>query len=222
MKVLSILSLSLLIPSLAIAQPFEGTVTYSVAMENPLPGLAGQMMAKLLPTKMLYNFDETGAVRFNMDGPSASDVIIPAEGKPVYYIMEEKKKVLVMDEKEMEKQMQETRQGKPVVTKTDETADILGYTCQRYNISIPNKKGETKQSIWVTEKIKPQRPKYDTQNMFSADIDGMPLKVVTDVNGSNMVMQATEVKAQSLDASLFRKPEGYTEEPFSAKAARKK
>jgi hypothetical protein len=219
MKPFSTLLLLLLLAANAICQPFEGTVTFGVKIDNLPAGANPEAMAKFLPTGVVFSFGNAGAVRFKMDGPAGMDVLQP-KGSPVAYVVSEsKKKLYVMDDESMKKLNSKAGSEKPEVTKTAETETILGYPCVRYNVRLKTKQGESTQIMWVTDKLKPTRPKFDTQNLFNDKIDGMPLKMIMESKGGiSMTMMATEVSTKHVDAAYLTKPAGYTEEPFSLQA----
>lgn len=98
------------------------------------------------------------------------------------------------------------------VTKTSETRDILGYKTTKYIVENPG--DNSRQVIWATSqiKLKSLNTKVGSQSsLFYKDIDGLPLRMEVSAEGTNVVIEATEVKRGSLDATLFRVPAGYTE-----------
>lgn len=215
MKLLYAFLILLLTAFTGLEQPFEGEVRYAIAYSN-VPN--GDAMKQYMPTHMTYQFGKGGAMRFQMDGMMGTDVLVPAGSKEAYIIKEDQKKLYVMDEAMQKKYKDMAGDMKPEVIKTAETETILGYTCTRYNIKMTTKQGEVTNSVWVTDKLKPVRPKYDNQGMFNEKIDGMPLKMSMSSSGMAMTMTADVVTPKQLEASLFVKPAGYTEEPFSPKA----
>jgi hypothetical protein len=106
------------------------------------------------------------------------------------------------------------------ITKTGETARILNYPCTKYVADVKSEKGTTMQQIfWATKDIPgidfknlaKQRMGSSSQKMWYAEIDGVPLKVEMKIPQGSMVMEATEIKKQSLSASDFAIPAGFTE-----------
>lgn len=102
------------------------------------------------------------------------------------------------------------------VTKTSETAKILNYNCTKYLVES-NINGKTfQQFLWTTTDIKG----FDMRHMSTRDrnasfyfdkVDGVPLKMEMMMPEGMMVMQAIEVKKQSLPASDFVIPSDYKE-----------
>ena len=112
------------------------------------------------------------------------------------------------------------KQGDVKITKTSETARILNYTCTKYIAEVKSDKGTPIQQIfWATKDIPgidfknlaKQRMGSSSQKMWYAEIDGIPLKVEMKIPQGNMVMEATEIKKQSLPATAFAIPAGFTE-----------
>ena len=106
------------------------------------------------------------------------------------------------------------------ITKTSETARILNYTCTKYIADVKPEKGASIQQIfWATKDIpgidfknmSKQRMGNSSQSMWYAEIDGVPLKVEMKTAQGNMVMEATEIKKQSLPSSDFAIPAGFQE-----------
>ncbi|MGC4021693.1 MAG: DUF4412 domain-containing protein [Cyclobacteriaceae bacterium] len=107
---------------------------------------------------------------------------------------------------------------KPTVTKTNETAKIIGYNCTKYVVTV-SERGQTMTSnIWATTDIKDidvsamkKQRMGRGQSMFYDGIDGMPLKIESTTPQGNMVMEVTDIKRESLDASLFTIPSDFKE-----------
>ncbi|HTF21257.1 MAG TPA: DUF4412 domain-containing protein [Chryseolinea sp.] len=106
------------------------------------------------------------------------------------------------------------------ITKTSETTRILNYTCTKYIADVKSEKGTSMQQIfWATKDIPgidfksmaKHRMGNSGQSMWYAEIDGVPLKVEMKMPQGNMVMEATEIKKQSLSAADFAIPAGFAE-----------
>lgn len=109
---------------------------------------------------------------------------------------------------------------KSKVTKTSTTAKILGYTCTKYIVTSTYGDKAIETIIWATKDIKDldfkalaaqQKISGKQANFFPKDIDGVPLKVETNSSGIHMVMEATELKRETIPASEFAIPAGFTE-----------
>jgi hypothetical protein len=106
------------------------------------------------------------------------------------------------------------------ITKTSETARILNHSCTKYIADVKSDKGASMQQIfWVTKDIPgidfknmaKQRMGNSAQRMWYAEIDGVPLKVEMKMPQGNMIMEATEIKKQSLSTADFAIPTGFKE-----------
>ncbi|MGC3958392.1 MAG: DUF4412 domain-containing protein [Verrucomicrobiota bacterium] len=115
---------------------------------------------------------------------------------------------------------QEKKDVDAKVTKTSETTRILNYTCTKYIVEVKSDKGTTMQQIFWTTKDIPgidfkamakQRLGNSSQRMWYSEIDGVPLRMEMKMPQANMVMEATDIKKQSLPASDFAIPAGFKE-----------
>ena len=106
----------------------------------------------------------------------------------------------------------------PKVTKTSETTRILNYTCTKYLVEIAEGNRTITQSIWTTTEIKD----IDFKNMakhrmgggqaiFYEGMEGVPLRVESNMGESSMVMEVTEIKKESLNPADFSIPADFKE-----------
>lgn len=99
------------------------------------------------------------------------------------------------------------------IIKTTETAEILGYSCQKY--LIKNATGTTEPvQLFVTDAF--EIPASQFQAQYGRGVKGFPLRIVmNNVNGQSMSMtiEATEVSEEAPADGLFDLtiPEGYEE-----------
>jgi hypothetical protein len=108
--------------------------------------------------------------------------------------------------------------AKPTITKTSETAKIAGYNCTKYIVTMQEMGQSMTSNIWTTTEISgidtkalARRNMGRGPSMFYEGMDGMPMKVESQTPQGNMVMEVTEIKKQSLNASDFTIPSDYTE-----------
>jgi len=111
-----------------------------------------------------------------------------------------------------------TTESQAKVTKTSETKKILNYTCTKYIVESTSPKGKTvEQLFWTTKEISIDmknlsRHQAGKGNQFFYDnIEGVPLQIEMSTPEGKMTMEATEIKKESLSASLFQIPAGYKE-----------
>lgn len=107
----------------------------------------------------------------------------------------------------------------PRVTRTAETAKILGYTCTRCVVETSAGPEKAAYSIWVTKDIKGFDPAR-LKNMrvgrapgpnFMDQLDGVPMKMEITTPQAKLVMEVSAIQAESLAAALFELPEGFSE-----------
>ncbi len=107
------------------------------------------------------------------------------------------------------------QQTKPQVqiTKTNEKATILNYTCTKYIAAITEKGKTINQVYWTTTDIKDFDRKSLTKQrmgrgepMFYEGIEGVPLKIEMTMPEAKMIMEVTEIKREPLNAADFSLP----------------
>jgi hypothetical protein len=102
-----------------------------------------------------------------------------------------------------------------VITKTQETANILGYTCTKYVVTKNRAPFPITQEFWITEEIKGVNTKVLSSQAVAtpvwllARVPGVPLKMTSKSREGNVSMEATEVVKQIVDKTLFSIPQGY-------------
>ena len=104
------------------------------------------------------------------------------------------------------------------VTKTGETATILGYNCTKYIMETSDRGRTITQNIWTTTDIKDMDMKSLARQrgpggrpFFSDQIDGVPLKIEATTEEGKMVMEVTEIKRESINAADMTVPADYKE-----------
>lgn len=110
------------------------------------------------------------------------------------------------------------RQSTAKVTKTTETATILGYTCIKYKVDIDEEDNKMTQYIWATTAIKDfdfkafaKQRMSGGRPMFYGEIEGVPLRMQVINTGANMTMEVTEIKREVVPASVFTLPADFKE-----------
>src|SRR6478736_1677372 len=174
---------------------------------------SGDMMSNVMPKGMIVKL-KGGNSLVTMDGGMMSGDFLHTGDKSVR-LDRANKTYSVMpsgDGKGMENQQ------KPTVTKTSETTKIVGYTCTKYIVTT-NQHGQTQvTNMWTTTDIKDvdlkalaKQRSGRGQSMFYEGVDGVPLKIESSSKEGNMVMEVTEIKRESLNASDFAIPSDYKE-----------
>ena len=119
--------------------------------------------------------------------------------------------------------MPQGQQGAPTnqvkVTKTAETAKLLGYNCTKYIAEVSDRGKTMQQVFWATTEIKDmdmksmsnQRMGQGGTAMFYDQIEGVPLKIEMASPEGNMVMEVTEIKRQPMSDAEFSIPADFKE-----------
>lgn len=199
----------------------QGTVEYKYTIS----GEGSEMMAGMMPEKMVVVYGNNAMMTYMEGGMMSSMMgkVIVNNGKG-YVIKEDTETIYNMSEEDMQnaEQQQEAQTGK--ATKVDgKTKDIMGYSCQLYQVEVTQNGQKSMQNIWVTEELKAPEMKGAgatsmNQGMMSAiDIDGFPMEVEVNIPQTTMkmVLSVTNLKMEKPDPTMFTKPEGFTEKPFS-------
>jgi len=212
MKKTLILIFSLISLSSAWAQStFEGTIAYSFK----LTGDMAEQVASFMPTGYTIKTKGNNSLVAMEGGMMAAMGTILHDGAAdvTYMLDKTNKKALKMkaDKNEVEPEVK--------VTKEAEVVEIAGYRCQKYKVIMTTDEGSVTQYIWAASDLKVTPSKSGSGNMsgisFIKGIDGAPLKIVsTQEQLGTMIITATKVTPENLDASLFRVPEGYKVEDF--------
>lgn len=110
------------------------------------------------------------------------------------------------------------------VTPTDETKEINGWKCKKYNVTIM---GSTME-YWVTKDIKnyqelgkymdkykkvfeknPMLKNIATGFEMQKKIDGFPIRTINKMMGMEIVSTVTKVKEEKIDSKMFEVPEDF-------------
>ncbi|MCS6824019.1 MAG: DUF4412 domain-containing protein [Cytophagaceae bacterium] len=115
---------------------------------------------------------------------------------------------------------------KPAYTikKTNETENILNYTCKKFIVEYSSEGKSYTQHIWTTNDIQGLNNKSLSKIKFSSkqpvfsydEIEGMPLKIQIYSEEGTMIMQVIEINTAALSSAEFKIPDGYKETPISS------
>jgi hypothetical protein len=168
--------------------------TIKIKNQNVLTTMEGGVMANM---EILYLADKKTSFRINREAKTYS--VLPQNASEV-----SKDPASKVDIK---------------VTKTSETAKVLGYTCTKYIVESATKGHTMQQHFWTTTAIKDfdfkslahQRMGNSQQSLFYEQIEGVPLKMEMVMPQGKMVMEVTELKKQPLPSADFQIPSGFKE-----------
>lgn len=104
------------------------------------------------------------------------------------------------------------------VKKTMETQKILNYNCIKTLVTVSDGTHTVNQVFWTTTELKgidfkslsSQSMGQGKEAMYYKDLEGVPLKIEMTMPQGTMTMEVTEIKKQSLPASDFQIPSGFT------------
>ena len=155
-----------------------------------------------------------GNTLFSMEGGIMSNYeVLSLKGKNESYQLDRQNKTYFV----MQHNTEPSESEKNVkVTKTSETTKILGYSCTKYIVEYSDENHKMQQIIWAKKDIQGLDLKNlgsnkmnRSQKIYYDKIDGAPLKIEMHMEQGNMVMEAKEIKKQSLPASDFTIPSDY-------------
>ena len=184
----------------------EATITYSVKIEGDMQGMPPGMADNM---SMVMSF-KGNKFRSDMNMGMAQFSNISdkdkKEGLILVNLMGMKNASRLSEEQE--ETYAEKKHGDYTIELSDETKDILGYTCKK--TTIKSKEGDV--IIYYTDKIKPSNmgPEYSIP-----EIKGFPLLIVTSSVGLNISIEATKLDKKA-DADFSTAiPEGYNEMDYA-------
>ena len=114
----------------------------------------------------------------------------------------------------------ESNQAKPEVkvTKTNETAKILNYACTKYIVETSQGGKPVTHLIWATAEVKDidlkalaRQGANNRGSFFHEGVDAFPMKAEMSSAEGKVIIEAREIKRESLPASLFELPGSYKE-----------
>jgi hypothetical protein len=105
------------------------------------------------------------------------------------------------------------------VTPTNETKEIAGYKCKKYNVTVMGMKSEHwlskdvkgyKEFKAIYGKIFKKNPRLKQMNMTGiSGKEGFPVKTVSNVMGMKTTTTLKKIEKKRLGKDLFRVPKGY-------------
>jgi len=179
-----------------------------------MQGAGSGDMSSMMPKGMIVEVKDGNSL-VSMDGGMMKGDILNLKDKSVH-LDRENKTYWVMQQPSGDREGKPT--AKPTITKTKETAKIAGYNCTKYIVTMEDYGQTMTSNIWTTTEIAgidtkalARRNNGKGPSMFYEGMEGIPMKVESQTPQGNMVMEVTEVKKQSLNASDFTIPYDYTE-----------
>jgi hypothetical protein len=208
--ILSILSLRLLAQ-----EPFEGTIEYDFSVS----GAMAQMAKNQVPKRQVMKYGKNKMLMITEGGAMPMKSLVDVEKNVTYMINDKEKSAKRLknnSEKTADQKASDDSKDEPIVTKLDEKAEILGYTCTKYKVVAKAMMGmEVTQYVWAAEKLKQPFDTKSKESLKSAGaikgIEGIPLKMVSEMGGIDFktTMTAVSVKKEKIPGSEFELPKDY-------------
>lgn len=214
-KLYSFLFCSLI--SLSLFAQQSGKITYTIEMNAKDPEMqqAMQMMGGNVDMQVVTYYSKDG-YRSEMTNPFMSTTTISSTSSD---------EVLVLMDGMMGKSAIKTeaveyksskgladKNGESVdITFTDETKEILGYTCKKAYLDSGS---DNDMIFWFTEEIKPDRLSPD----MPGGLPGIPLEYSMNSEQMDMIYKVTDISFEAVDASKFdtKIPAGFKEMDLKA------
>ncbi|MEI9921177.1 MAG: DUF4412 domain-containing protein [Bacteroidota bacterium] len=184
-------------------------------MEQMMKAIIGSDPTAMMPKGVTLKFKGTSSVMSMEGGIMDKNEILRIGDKDLTYMVNNAAKTYMV----MKNNNSNVPQKTPKITKTSETQKIAGYTCTKYIIEQSGFDGKPlNTNYWATNEIKgidlkalAKQAGSQNQTLIFTEIDGVPLKTEVLTPQGTMVMECTEVKKESLPASTFALPAGYSE-----------
>jgi hypothetical protein len=185
---------------------FEGVVTYEIKATGEM----ASQISGMIPTKQIVKVKGDKIRTITEGGIAPMDIIADTKTGTSIMIMHADKIFYNVPAPKEDKK----NEPKPKVEKTDETATICGYKCQKYKIESENEMlGTTTTYIWATTDLKIDRGKAATSTNMEG-VEGFPMKMMMDMGMFGMTFTVKTVEAKTLSADDFKSPKGYKEEKY--------
>jgi hypothetical protein len=170
-------------------------------------------MSSLMPTGFVIKIKNMNSITKIEGGMMQAEILyLHDENKRIQIDRENKTyQVMAAENQEM------SEEPKYEITKTNDSKKILGYNCTRYEVTQEEYGQKVTSSVWATGEIKGLTAANFDQGMSSRgklyfkEISGVPLRIEMKSSDATMVMQAIELKKESLKASDFTIPAGFKE-----------
>lgn len=178
-------------------------------------------IANMFPKGMVLRTKAGKSLTVIEGGPMPSEVLsLPAV--PANYLLDRKSRTYAKLPAEAPAAAESEKTGYKV-TKTAETAQVIGYECVKYIVepaAATPSIAATRYLVWTSTSL----PGFDARALakvrlsqagadtaFLNQLDGVPLKMEFTTPEARVTMQAASIKAESLADDLFVLPVGFTE-----------
>lgn len=206
---ITVTSLLLIGLSFVNAQKNEVHLIYDVNMESPDPEVEAQIGMLAGSQLELFVKDQKSRQTMKMGSFTSTTTIIDSKTKKALILVDGMggKLASLMEQKELEEMQGNNSDNEDFEFEfTDETKEILGYTCKKAYIEDESGNLTT---YWYSEEI--EAPKTETE-YFKTSLPGMPLGFEIETPEITMIFTATELNHEvKNEKELFNMeiPEGY-------------
>jgi len=201
MKRICLLTMTILMTSLAYAQNFEGKIIYNNSFKSKSPQITGEQLTVMMGDNMEYYIKE-GNYKSTTNGSFVQWQLYVNKDNKLYNKMSNSETVYWNDASVNED---------PVVNATVNkgVAEIMGHKCDE--LILVCKSGVQKYYFNSKFAVSPAyftNHKYGNWYEFISRSSAVPLKSVIDNSQFTMESTATEIKPMKLDLSFFALPPG--------------
>ncbi len=200
----------------------EGNPQMKAMMDNMAKGrgaaaAGGNLMDGMLPKSIAVKIKGTSSLSIIEGGLTAGEILTLADKNVAYLIDRPSRTYTTVTQ---DTAAVAAPAGKFKITRTSETATILGYSCKKTLVQDTSGQGvAASYTIWSTTDIAGANSKQFAQmklseggdTSFMSSIDGVPMRMEIAAEGMKITMEASAVKKESIADSLLALPAGFTE-----------
>lgn len=183
------------------AKEFKGIITYKVTVSGP--GITDEVKA-MMPKSMTLKVKGNKSRSEMVMGMGTTISISNAETKTSTVLLDMfgQKMAIQTSMDEIQKELSESPNY--TVTVTDETKDILGYTCKK---AVVKSDEGTEMYVYYTDELGDGSTYFDDAQF--KDIKGLMLEFEMPDASMSMKFTAVDIEKKNIDDSEFEIPEGY-------------
>jgi len=184
------------------AKEFKGVITYKITIEGS--GVTDEMKT-MMPKTMTMSIKGNKSRSEMIMSMGKTISISDGDNKTAITLMDMMGQKIAMQSnyEEIMKEMADSPEAKVEIT--SETKDILGYSCKKAVITIPE--DDTELIVYFTEELGSKELNFD--NPQFKDINGLMLEFEIPNEMFSMHFTAVSVEKKNVEDSEFTIPEGY-------------
>jgi len=185
----------------ALAQSFEGTITYINSYKSKVPAMTDEQIGAMMGANQTYKI-KGGNYHSSLDGSLMQWQLYRADENRIYMKLSSTSAVFWKDASENPDEVQEAVLNKKV-------EKVLGYTCDELVLTC--KSGVQKYYFHSSVGVDPSiftNHKFGNFSEMISRTKALPLKAVIETQQFTIVTIATEVKPEKVSDEVFKFPEG--------------